>query len=110
MKNAYAKTSYFLNIAFNEIAVRIIPAMIPNINVSRNLMSVRFANSENSPLNNNLNAFKFNDFIEFIKRSKTPIIKETVPLDTGITFTIPIAKPLKNVEIYCLIVMIVVLS
>ena len=72
-------------------------------------MSVILANCENSPLNNNLNAFKFNDFIEFIKRSKTPIIRETVPLDTGTTLTIPIAIPLKKVDIYCLIVIVVVL-
>lgn len=91
------------------MAVSIIPAIMPNINVNKNLMSVLLANSENSPLNNNLNAFKFNDFIEFIKRSKTPMIRETVPLDTGMTFTIPIAIPLKKVEMYCLVVIFVVL-
>ena len=72
-------------------------------------MSVRFANSENSPFNNSLNAFKFNDFIEFIKRSNTPMISETVPLETGITLTIPIAVPLKKIDKYCFIVITVVL-
>lgn len=109
MKKAYASSSYLFKMAFKEIAVSIIPAIMPAINVSRNFMSVRFANSENSPLNNNLNAFKFNDFIELMKRSNTPIISETVPLETGITLTIPIAVPLKNVEIYCFIVIDVVL-
>ena len=55
MKNAYATTSYFLNIAFNEIAVNIIPAKMPSISVTKNLKSVFLANSVNSPLNSNLN-------------------------------------------------------
>ena len=108
MKKAYATTSYFLNIAFKEMAVRIIPAKMPSNNVIRNLKSVFLANSENSPLNNNLNALKFNDFIEFIKRSNTPIINDTVPLETGITFTIPIAIPFKNIVSCCFIVILVV--
>ena len=75
--------------------------MTPKPIDTKNQKSVCFMNPLISPLNNNFNAVRLNDFRALIKRSKIPVISAIVPPETpGITLAVPTAIPLKKFAKY----------